>query len=243
MNRVAMVTGASRGIGREIALRLAQSGHVVSCVASKAENCEQTVDLIHAAGGQAHAFGANLGDPLAIEKVLGEITSSVGDPLVLVNNAGITKDALMMRMKDDDWQQVIDVNLTSTFRLIRAAQRPMMKARFGRIVNISSVIGLHGGAGQVNYAASKAGLIGLTMSVAKELGSRGITCNAVAPGFIETDMTHELAPEMREHVVRSAPLGRLGTPSDIAPIVAFLCSEDASYITGQCVTVDGGLYL
>jgi 3-oxoacyl-[acyl-carrier protein] reductase len=161
----------------------------------------------------------------------------------VVNNAGITKDTLILRMKDEDWDRVIQVNLKGAFNMIRAAAKPMMKARYGRIINISSVIGLHGGAGQANYAASKAGIIGLTMATAKELGSRGITCNAVAPGFIETDMTGDLPAEFRDYVEKSAPAGRLGKPEDISPAILFLASKEASYVTGQTLTVDGGLFL
>ncbi len=241
--KLALVTGASRGIGREIALQLSRNGAQVACVATTLKNSQPTADLILQNGGNAHAFAADVSQPDQVEQLFADVAKTLGDPLVLVNNAGITRDTLLLRMKDEDWQRVLEVNLFGAFQTIRAASRAMMKARWGRIVNVASVIGLHGGAGQANYAASKAGLIGLTMSVARELGSRGITCNAVAPGFIETEMTQDLSAEMRENVVKSAPLGRLGTPEDIAPVVAFLASDAAGYITGQTLTVDGGLYL
>lgn len=239
-DQVVVVTGASRGIGKEIAAAFAQEGAKVACLATTDKGAQATASAI---GNGAKAFACNLGDPAAIEDIFEKIQEEMGTPAVLVNNAGITRDTLMIRMKDNDWDQVLDVNLKGTFLCIRAITRGMMKARYGRIVNISSIVGLHGQAGQVNYAASKAGLIGLTKSVAKELGSRGITCNAVAPGFIETEMTHSLPEEMREQVVKTAPAGRLGSGQDIAAAVLFLASKEAGYITGQTLTVDGGLTL
>lgn len=241
--KIAVVTGASRGIGQEIAVRLAAEGASVACIATKAENAAGTVERIVEGKGVAHAYGLNVADREAVENVFAQITEEIGVPTLLVNCAGITRDTLMMRMTDEDWDAVIATNLTGSYNCIRAVIRGMMKAREGRIVNLTSVIGLHGGAGQANYSASKAGLVGLTMSVAKELGSRNITCNAVAPGFIATDMTAELSDEMKENVVKTAPLGRLGDPGDIAGVVAFLLSEDARYMTGQVLTVDGGLTL
>ena len=235
---VVVVTGASRGIGRAIAERFAQEGARVACVATSAANAEATAQ---ATGGKA--YGLDVSDTSAVEAVFAQIEADFGKVDVLVNNAGMTRDTLSLRMKEEDWDRVIDVNLKGTFNCSKAVLKGMMKARRGRIVNISSIVGLHGAAGQVNYSASKAGLIGLTMSLAKEVGSRGITVNAVAPGFIETDMTAELSEEMREHVVKTAPAGRLGAGSDIAGAVAFLASEDASYMTGQVLTVDGGLTL
>jgi 3-oxoacyl-[acyl-carrier protein] reductase len=178
-----------------------------------------------------------------VETLIAKINDDMGVPAILVNNAGVTKDTLLMRMKDEDWDRVLDVNLKGAFRTIRAASKLMMKARYGRIVNLSSVVGLGGAAGQANYSASKAGLIGLTKSIAKEFGSRGITCNAVAPGFIETDMTSELSQEFRDQVNKTAPAGRLGSGADIAAAVAFLASEESAYITGQVLVVDGGLTL
>ncbi|MBX3110988.1 MAG: 3-oxoacyl-[acyl-carrier-protein] reductase [Fimbriimonadaceae bacterium] len=235
---VVVVTGASRGIGRSIAERFASEGAKVACVATSAANAEPTAQ---ATGGKA--YGLDVSDTAAVEAVFAQIEADFGKIDVLVNNAGLTRDTLALRMKEDDWDRVIDVNLKGTFNCCKAVLKGMMKARRGRIVNISSVVGLHGAAGQVNYSASKAGIVGLTMSLAKELGSRGVTVNAVAPGFIDTDMTAELSDEMREGVVKNAPLGRLGEGSDIAGVVAFLASDDAGYLTGQVLTVDGGLTL
>ncbi len=237
--RTALVTGASRGIGKEIALELARQGATVRCVATSAKNCEATVAEITALGGAATGHGANVGDSAAVEELIKE----VGAVDILVNNAGITRDTLLMRMSEEDWSAVLQINLTSAFLLAKGLSRPMMKARFGRIINVSSVIGVHGAAGQANYAASKAGLIGLTKSLAKELGSRGITCNAVAPGFISTDMTHELSEEMRTGILERTPLGRLGEPGDIAGVIAFLASDAAGFVTGQVIEVDGGLFV
>lgn len=241
--KVVVVTGASRGIGRGIAMAFAQQNATVACVATSESGAAGTVTAIEAAGGMAKAYACDVSSSEAVDALFSAIGQDLGTPAVLVNNAGINRDTLVLRMKDDDWDRVLDVNLKGAFLCIRAVSRSMMKARYGRIINISSVIGLTGAAGQANYAASKAGLFGLTMSVAKEFGSRGITCNAVAPGFIETDMTEDLPAEMREMVIKTAPAGRLGTPADIAPAVLFLASESAGYITGQTVTVDGGLTL
>lgn len=238
--KVVVVTGASRGIGKAIALAFAAEGATVACIATTQQGASSVAEEI---GGDARGYACDVSNTEVVEEVFNRIQSELGTPAVLVNNAGITRDTLLMRMKDDDWDRVIDVNLKGTFLCIRAVTRAMMKARYGRIVNLSSVIGQTGAAGQSNYAASKAGVIGLTMSVAKELGSRGITCNAVAPGFIETDMTEDLSPEMRESVVKTAPAGRLGTADDIVGAVLFLASDAASYITGQTLTVDGGLTL
>jgi len=243
VGRVAIVTGASRGIGKEIAVQLAKGGAAVACVATSQESADRAVAEIVGHGGQAKGYGCDVGETAAVDALVEAVGNDLGAPAILVNNAGITRDTLLMRMKDEDWDRVLDVNLKGAFRLIRAASRPMMKARYGRIVNLSSVIGLHGGAGQANYAAAKAGIVGLTMSVAKELGSRGITCNAVAPGFIETDMTADLPAEFRAFVEKQAPAGRLGTPADLAPAVLFFASEESGYVTGQTLTVDGGLML
>jgi 3-oxoacyl-[acyl-carrier protein] reductase len=239
-DEVVVVTGASRGIGRGIAEAFAREGAKVACVATSLSNAESASSAI---GAHARAFACDVSDEASVEALFKAVEADLGTPRVLVNNAGITRDTLLMRMKDDDWNRVMDVNLKGTFHCIRAVTRSMMKARYGRIVNISSVIGQIGAAGQANYAASKAGLFGLTMSVAKELGSRGITCNAVAPGFIETDMTDALTEEFKAHVVKNAPVGRLGTPADISSAVLFLASKEAEYITGQTLTVDGGLTL
>jgi 3-oxoacyl-[acyl-carrier protein] reductase len=241
--KVVVVTGASRGIGREIALAFARKGAHVACVATTEAGAAATVEVIASEFGSAKAYACDVSDADSVEALFTAIQADLGTPAVLVNNAGVNRDTLLMRVKEEDWARVLDVNLKGAFLCIRAVTRSMMKARYGRIVNISSVIGQTGAAGQANYAASKAGLFGLTMSVAKELGSRGITCNAVAPGFIETDMTESLPAEMREMVVKTAPAGRLGLPADIAPAVLFLAGEEAGYVTGQTLTVDGGLTL
>jgi len=239
-DKTVVVTGASRGIGREIALAFGREGAKVACIATTEGGAKGTAELI---GSSARAFGCDVSNSEEVEKVFDAIVKEMGTPAVIVNNAGIARDALMVRMKDDDWNRVLDVNLKGAFLCIRAAMRPMMKARYGRIVNISSIIGETGAMGQANYAAAKAGLFGLTKSVAKEGGSRGITCNAIAPGFVETDMTESLPTELRETVLKTAPAGRLGTPADIAHAVLFLASDEAGYITGQTLTVDGGLTL
>ncbi|MBX7132924.1 MAG: 3-oxoacyl-[acyl-carrier-protein] reductase [Fimbriimonadaceae bacterium] len=242
-DKVVAVTGASRGIGREIAIRFAQEGAKVACIATTETNAMPTASSIFDSGGIARAYGCDVSDADQVDATFAKIAEELGAPEILINNAGLARDALMMRMKDEDWERVIGVNLKGSYLCIKTASRPMMKARYGRIVNLTSIIGLSGAAGQANYAAAKAGLIGLTKSVAKELGSRGITCNAVAPGFIETDMTTDLPAEMKESVVKTAPLGRLGTPADVAGVVLFFASDDAGYITGQTLVVDGGLTL
>lgn len=241
--QLAIVTGASRGIGRAIATSLAETGAEVACVATTEPNAQATVDVIVAAGGKAAAYALDVSRSEDVTTVFDRIMTEHGTPAILVNNAGITKDTLMMRMADEDWQRVLDVNLSGSYFCTKAVMRSMMKARYGRIINISSVVGLHGAAGQANYAASKAGLVGLTLATAKELGSRGITCNAVAPGFIATDMTVDLPEEMRADAEKRTPAGRLGEPGDIAAAVLFLASPSASFITGQVLTVDGGLFL
>lgn len=241
--QVAIVTGASRGIGKAIALDLARHGAVVACVATRAQNCDPVVEEIRASGGTAGAFGCDVSVSEDVERVLAEIGGALGEPAILVNNAGITRDGLLVRMSDEDFLQVLGVNLLGAFRMIRGVAKGMIRARYGRILNITSIIGIGGGAGQANYAASKAGLIGLTKSVAKELGSRNITCNALAPGFIESDMTAALSEEHRSGVVSRTPLGRLGTPADIVAAATMLCSPQAGFITGQVLTVDGGLTL
>lgn len=238
-----VVTGASRGIGKVLAQSFAANGATVACVATTEAGAAATAEEIAKSGGKAKGYACDISSSESVESFVEALTSDLGTPSALVNNAGITADTLILRMKDEDWDRVLNVNLKGAFLLIRALSRHMMKERYGRIVNISSVIGLHGGAGQANYAAAKAGLIGLTMSVAKEFGSRGITCNAIAPGFIETDMTDALAEEFKEYVKKNAPAGRLGTPDDVAPGVMFLASREAGYITGQTLTVDGGLFL
>lgn len=239
--RVAIVTGASRGIGKEIALSLAQAGAKVACIATKPP--EAVAQEISSSGGEALAYGCDVSSAESVAETVNSVVEKLGSVDILVNNAGITRDQLILRMSEEDWDTVIAVNLKGAFNMIRASAKPMTKARYGRIINITSIVGLHGQAGQANYAASKAGLVGLTKSVAKELGSRSITCNALAPGFIETDMTHGLSDEMRQNVIKAAPLGRLGQPGDIASVVKFFASDAASYITGQVLEVDGGLSL
>lgn len=233
-----MVTGASRGIGRSIAEAFAAEGAKVACVATTIEGARATAEAI---GGVA--FAADVSNQESVEALFEAVTAQLGTPSVLVNNAGITRDTLLIRMKEDDWDRVIAVNLKGAFLCTKAVAKSMMKARYGRIINISSVVGQGGAAGQANYAAAKAGLFGLTKSVAKELGSRGITCNAVAPGFIETDMTSGLSEDFKQMVEKTAPIARLGTPADISPAVLFLASQNSGYITGQTITVDGGLTL
>ena len=239
-DQVVIVTGASRGIGKSLAAAFAAEGATVACVATTEGGASATAKEI---GNGAKGYACDVSSSESVDALIEAVMADMGTPSVLVNNAGITKDTLMLRMKDEDWDRVIDVNLKGAFNTIRAVAKPMMKVSYGRIVNITSVIGLHGAAGQVNYAASKAGMLGITMSVAKEFGSRGITCNALAPGFIESDMTDSLPAEFKDEAIKKAPAGRLGKPEDISPAVLFLASSDAAYVTGQCLTVDGGLFL
>jgi 3-oxoacyl-[acyl-carrier protein] reductase len=238
-DKVALVTGSTRGIGRAIAERLLACGAKVAIVGR---------DLAKAAAvaaelGNAKGFACEISDPAAVTKLVQDVETAFGSLDILVNNAGITKDNLMLRMKDEDWNAVLETNLRSAFVAIRTAQRGMMKRRFGRIINIASVVGIIGNAGQANYAASKAGLIGLSKSVAKELASRNILCNVVAPGFIKTDMTDAMTPEAVKVLSAQIPLDRFGSPADVAGVVAFLASEHAGYITGQVLTVDGGMVM
>lgn len=235
----ALVTGSTRGIGRAIAGTLAACGAKVAVVGRD----KTKADAVSAELKDSRGFACDVAVPADVLKLVEDVEKEFGAIDILVNNAGITKDNLMLRLKDEDWDTVLDSNLRSAFLAIRAASRGMMKRRWGRIVNISSVVGLMGNKGQTNYAASKAGLIGLTKSVAKELASRNILCNAIAPGFIETDMTAAMAEEARTALMAQIPLARLGTPADIAWTAAFLCSEYASYITGQVLVVDGGLVM
>jgi 3-oxoacyl-[acyl-carrier protein] reductase len=235
----ALVTGSTRGIGRAIADTLATCGAKVAVVGRD----KSKADAVAAEIAGAKGFACDVSSPPDVLKLVEDVEKEFGSLDILVNNAGITKDNLMLRIKDEDWDSVIDSNLRSAFLATRAASRGMMKRRWGRIVNISSVVGLTGNKGQTNYAASKAGLIGLTKSVAKELASRNILCNAIAPGFIETDMTGALPEEARQALMAQIPMSRLGSPADIAFTTAFLCSEYASYITGQVLVVDGGLVM
>jgi 3-oxoacyl-[acyl-carrier protein] reductase len=240
--RVALVTGASRGIGRAIAAKLAAQGATV-IGAARGNNAAATVDAIVAAGGKAEAATADVSDAAAIAELVAGTLERHGKIDVLVNNAGITKDQLMLRMKRDDWDAVIATNLTAAFALTQAVLKPMIRQRSGRIICISSVVGQGGNAGQANYAASKAGLIGFAKSVAQEVASRNITVNVVAPGLIETDMTRAITDDARGDWAARIPLKRLGTPEDIAAAVCFLASDEAAYITGQVLAVNGGMYM
>jgi len=241
-DRVALVTGASRGIGRAIAVRLAERGARVACVATTAERCGETVAACNAAGGEARGFGVEVGDTQAVKSLVEEVGAELGPLYALVNNAGITRDQLLLRMEEDDFDRVIEVNLKGAFNFMRAAARTLMKTH-GRIVNIASVVGITGNVGQANYAASKAGLIGLTRSVAKELAPRAVCVNAVAPGFIETDMTAGIEPAAAEAMRSAIPLKRAGTPEEVALAVDFLLGPGGDYITGQTLVLDGGLSL
>ncbi len=240
--KIAVVTGASRGIGRAIALELAAEGAfvIVNYNGSK-EKAEEVLARIRENGGDGALYQCNVAEFDACEQFLGEVVKNYGRIDVLVNNAGITKDGLLMRMSEEDFAKVVDVNLKGTFNCIRHTSRYMLRQRSGRIINMASVVGVNGNAGQANYAASKAGVIGLTKSAAKELASRGITVNAVAPGFIRTDMTDVLSDKVKEATMKLIPMGTFGTPEDIAKTVAFLASDGAGYLTGQVLCVDGGM--
>jgi 3-oxoacyl-[acyl-carrier protein] reductase len=243
-NQNAIVTGAGRGIGYAIAVRLASEGARVACVSRSEENAKRTADELNAArSDSAKAYVVDVADRAGVQKVGAQILEEFGQIDILVNNAGVTRDALAMRMSIEDWDIVINTNLRGAFNFTQAILRSMVKRRSGRIINISSVIGLIGNAGQTNYAASKAGLIGLTKSLARELASRNITVNAVAPGFITTNMTAGLSDEIKNTIQSKIPLGKTGTPEDIANAVAFLASVEASYITGQVLCVDGGIVM
>jgi 3-oxoacyl-[acyl-carrier protein] reductase len=238
--RVALVTGATRGIGRAIASTLTECGARVAVVGRDQSRADAAAVEI---GGGARGFACDIADTTQVTALIEAVEKAFGSLDILVNNAGLTRDNILLRLKDDDWNAVLDANLRGAFATIRAATRGMMKRRWGRIINISSVVGLTGNKGQANYAASKAGLIGLTKSVAKEFGSRNILANVIAPGFIETDMTAAMTPEARAAMSGQIPLERLGTPQDVANAVAFLASEQAAYITGQVLVVDGGLVM
>jgi 3-oxoacyl-[acyl-carrier protein] reductase len=241
--QIALVTGASRGIGRAIALELGRLGATVAGTATTEAGAQAISAYLAAAGAKGAGFALNVNDAAQAEAVVGAVQKQFGDISILVNNAGITRDNLLMRMKDDEWDDTLSTNLKSVFRLSKLVMRAMMKARHGRIINISSVIGAMGNAGQTNYAAAKAGMAGFSKSLAREIGSRNITVNCVAPGFIETDMTRELSEEQRAALLKQIPLARLGSVEDIAGTVAFLASPAAAYITGATIHVNGGMHM
>ena len=242
-NKVAVVTGAGRGIGRAVALAYARMGADVACVSRTEENSAKAAAEVEALGRRAWAVAVDVSDTAAVDAAAGKILDDAGRVDILVNNAGVTRDNLLMRMSEEEWDTVINTNLKGAFNFTKALTRPFIKQRSGRIINIASVIGLIGNAGQSNYAASKAALIGFTKSVAKELAPRGITVNAIAPGFIETDMTAVLDEKMRGEVLERVPLGRFGSPDDIAHAAVFLAMEPTGYVTGQVLTVDGGMVM
>jgi 3-oxoacyl-[acyl-carrier protein] reductase len=242
-NKIAVVTGAGRGIGRAIALKFAAEGADVACVSRTAENSEKVAGEIRALGRKAWAHAVDVSDAGAVDAVAEKIVSECGRVDILVNNAGVTRDGLLMRMSNEDWDTVLGTNLKGAFLFTRAFTRVFVKQRSGRIINVSSISGLVGNAGQCNYAASKAGLIGFTQSVARELASRSITANAIAPGFIETDMTSGLNAELKTELLKRIPLNRFGQPDDIAAAAVFLAGPGGAYITGQVLTVDGGMVM
>lgn len=242
-NQIALVTGASRGIGAAIAQELGKQGAIVIGTATTANGAEQISQALQQAGIKGAGMALDVNDAAQVEATLKAIAEQFGDITILVNNAGITRDTLLMRMKDEDWDAVISTNLTSVYRLSQAVMRPMMKARHGRIISVSSIVGHTGNAGQVNYAAAKAGMSGFTKSLAQELGSRGVTVNCVAPGFIDTDMTRELPEKVKTDLLAKIPMGKLGNVQDIAAAVAFLASPSAAYITGETLHVNGGMYM
>jgi 3-oxoacyl-[acyl-carrier protein] reductase len=242
-NQIAVVTGAGRGIGRAVALKLAAEGADVVCISRTAENSEKVAGEVRALGRKAWAHALDVSDAAAVSAAGEKILAEAGRVDILVNNAGVTRDGLLMRMSEADWDTVLDTNMKGAFLMTKAFSRAFLKQRSGRIINVTSVIGLIGNAGQCNYAASKAALIGFTQSIARELASRGVTANAVAPGFIETDMTGGLKDEARNDVLKQIPLGRFGQPDDIADAVLFLAGAAAKYITGQVLAVDGGMVM
>ncbi len=243
MNRIALVTGASRGIGRSCALELAKAGYKVALAARQTDKLEEVAAEIRALGAEAYVVALDLASQDSIKAAFAKVAAEFGRVEVLVNNAGMTKDNLALRMKADDWNLVLQTNLTGAFFCIQQVISPMMKERWGRIINIASVVGQSGNPGQANYVASKAGLLGLTKSLAQELASRNITVNAVAPGFIETDMTNVLKDEQKARITQAIPMGRIGRSEEVAAAVRFLASDEASYITGNVIDVNGGMYM
>ena len=241
--RIALITGASRGIGKAILEAIAASGATVVGTATTDAGAANITRNIEAIGANGRGMRLDVTDPASVDAVVKAVTEDHGVPTILVNNAGITRDNLLMRMKDEDWQAILDTNLTSVYRMAKACLRGMMKAKSGRIINIASVVGATGNPGQANYAAAKAGIFGFTKSLAREVGSRGITVNSVAPGFIDTDMTRALAEDQKTALLGSIPLGRLGQPEEIGAVVAFLASDAAAYITGETIHVNGGMYM
>lgn len=241
--KIAFVTGASRGIGQAIALDLAANGAIVIGTATSEKGAQAITDYLQSAGFKGCGKCLDVTDGQQVGDVLAEVVAEFGSPTILVNNAGITRDNLLMRMKDDEWDDIINTNLSSVFRVSKACLRGMMKAKEGAIINIASVVGVMGNAGQTNYAAAKAGIMGFTKSLAREIGSKNVTVNTVAPGFIDTDMTKALPEAQREALVQQIPLKRLGTPQDIAKMVTFLASPSAAYITGQTLNVNGGMVM
>ena len=241
IKKVALVTGASRGIGRSIATTLAKNGITVIGTATSESGAEAITEYLKEFGGRGVALNVN--DKANIDAVVKDIAATEGDLTILVNNAGITKDCLFMRMKEEDWDDVLDTNLKSVFLLVKAAIRGMTKAKFGRIINVASVVGFMGNAGQVNYSAAKGGMIAMTKSLAKEFGSRNVTANCVAPGFIQTDMTDKLPEDVRDAYIKNIPLGRFGQVEDIANAVKYLASDEAGYVTGSTIHVNGGMYV
>ncbi len=242
-NKIALVTGASRGIGQAIALRLGQSGAIVIGTATTDHGAEAITQYLRDSDIQGSGIALDVNDAEQINQTLQVIRDKFGEIEILVNNAGITRDNLLARMKDEEWDEIMETNLKSVFRLSRAVLRAMMKARYGRIINISSVVGSMGNAGQTNYAATKAGMYGFSKSLAREVGSRNITVNCVSPGFIDTDMTRSLGEELQRNMIQHVPLGRLGQPEEVASAVAFLASKEAGYITGVTLHVNGGMYM
>lgn len=243
-NKVALVTGGSRGIGRAIAIKLAEKGAKVAInYAGREDAASETVNIIKQNGGEAFAIKANVADSEEVQQMVKQVIDTFGSLDILVNNAGITRDNLIMRMKENEWDDVISTNLKGVFNCTKAVTRQMMKQRKGRIINISSIVGVSGNPGQANYVAAKAGVIGLTKSTAKELASRNITVNAIAPGFIETDMTDDLNESLKTEMLKQIPLAAFGQPEDIANVVAFLASDESKYMTGQTIHVDGGMVM